>query len=70
MKRNICRVEVRNPISKRVSECLILRNHSIIVIIFSPIDLKKKLNRRDTDERFHLSTTQDEVKNFTKSSMR
>jgi hypothetical protein len=47
-----------------------LRNHSIIVIIFSPIDLKKRLSRRDTDERFHLSTAQDKVKNSTKSSMR
>jgi hypothetical protein len=36
-----------------------LRNHSII---FSPIDFKKSLSRRDTDERFHLSTAQDEVK--------
>jgi hypothetical protein len=41
-----------------------LRNHSII---FSPIDLKKRLSRRDTDERFHLSTAQDEVKNSTKA---
>jgi hypothetical protein len=43
-----------------------LGNHSIIAIIFSLIDFKKRLSRRDTDERFHLSTTQDEVKNFTK----
>jgi hypothetical protein len=47
-----------------------LRNHSIIVIIFSPIDFKKRLSRRDTDERSHLSTAQDDVKNSTKSSMR
>jgi hypothetical protein len=46
-----------------------LRNHGIIAIIFSPIDLKKRLSRRDIDERFHLSTAQDEVKNSTKSSM-
>jgi hypothetical protein len=46
-----------------------LRNHSIIIIIFSPIDFKKRLSRRDTDERFHLLTAQDEVKNFTKISM-
>jgi hypothetical protein len=39
-----------------------LRNHSIIDIIFSPIDLRKRIGRRDIDERFHLSTTQDEVK--------
>jgi hypothetical protein len=26
------------------------------------IDFKKRLSRRDTDERFHLSTAQDEVK--------
>jgi hypothetical protein len=32
--------------------------------------LKKRLSRRDTDERFHLSTTQEEVNFFTKSSMR
>jgi hypothetical protein len=60
---------VKNHI-KRVPDCLMLRNHSIIVIIFSPIDFKKRLSRRDTDERFHLSTAQDEVKNSTKSSMR
>jgi hypothetical protein len=47
-----------------------LRNHSIVVIIFSPIDFKKRLSRRDMDKRFHLLTTQDEVKNSTKSSMR
>jgi hypothetical protein len=28
--------------TKRVPECLMLRNHSIIVIIFSPIDFKKE----------------------------
>jgi hypothetical protein len=39
-----------------------LRNHSIIVIIFSLIDLKKRLSRRDIDERFHISIAQDEVK--------
>jgi hypothetical protein len=61
---------VRNHIPKRVLECLMLRNYSIIVIIFSLIDFKKRLSGRNTDERFHLSTTQDEVKNFTKSSMR
>jgi hypothetical protein len=61
---------MRNHTPKRVPECLMFRNHSIIVIIFSPIDLKKRLRRRDTDERFHLSTAQDEVKNSTKSSMR
>jgi hypothetical protein len=48
-----------------VLECLMLRNHSIK---FSPIDFKKRLGRRDTDERFHLSTAQDEVKNSTKAS--
>jgi hypothetical protein len=61
---------VRNHIPKRVLECLKLRNHSIIVIIFSPVNFKKRLSRRDTDERFHLSTAQDEVKISTKSSMR
>jgi hypothetical protein len=35
----------------------------------TPIDFKKRLSRRDTDKRFHLSTAQDEVKNSTKSSM-
>jgi hypothetical protein len=53
---------VRKHTPKRVPECLRLRNHSIIVTIFSPIDFKKRLSRRDTDERFHLSTTQDKVK--------
>jgi hypothetical protein len=59
---------MRNHIPKRVS--LILRNHSIIVIIFSPVNLKKRLSRRDTDERFHLSTAQDGMKNSIKISMR
>jgi hypothetical protein len=44
-----------------------LRNYNIIAIIFSLIDFKKRLSRRDTDERFHLSTTQDKVKNSTKA---
>jgi hypothetical protein len=61
---------VWNNIPKRVPECLILRNHNIIAIIFSLIDYKKRLSRRNTDERFHLSTAQDEVKNFTKRSKR
>jgi hypothetical protein len=42
----------------------------VIVTIFSLIDFKKRLRRRDTDERFHLSTTQCKVKIFHKSSMR
>jgi hypothetical protein len=67
MRRNNCWAEVRNHIPKSVPECLILRNHSIIAIIFSPIDFKKRLSRRDTNERFHLSTTQDKVKNSTKA---
>jgi glutaredoxin-related protein len=53
---------VRNHIPKRMSKCLMLRNHNIIAIIFSLIDFKKRLSRRDTDERFHLSTAQDKVK--------
>jgi hypothetical protein len=64
MKRNICLAEVRTHIPKRVPECLMLRNHSII---FSPIDFKKRLSRRDTDERFQLSTAYDEVKISTKA---
>jgi hypothetical protein len=39
-----------------------LRNYIIIIVIFSPIDFKRRLSRKDTDERFHLSTAQDEVK--------
>jgi hypothetical protein len=69
MRRNICWAEVRNHTPKRVPECLTFRNPSIIVIIFSPIDFKKRLSRRDTDERFHLSAAQGEVKNSTKSSI-
>jgi hypothetical protein len=61
---------VRNNIPKGVPECLMLRNHNIIVIIFSPIDFKKRLTRRDMDERLYLSTAQDKVKNSTKSSTR
>jgi hypothetical protein len=53
---------VRKHTPKRVPECLRLRNHNIIVTIFSLIDFKKRLSRRDTDERFHLLTTQDKVK--------
>jgi hypothetical protein len=41
-----------------------LRNHSII---FSPVDFKKRLSRRETDERFHLSTAKDEAENSTKT---
>jgi hypothetical protein len=67
MRRNICSAEVRNHMPKRVPECLMLRNYNIIAIIFSPIDFKKRLSRRDTDERFHLSTAQDKVKNSTKA---
>jgi hypothetical protein len=44
-----------------------LRNHIIFVTIFSLIDFKKRLSGRDTDERFHLSTAQDKVKNSTKA---
>jgi hypothetical protein len=58
---------VRKHTQKRVPECLRLRNHIIFVTIFSLIDFKKRLSRRDMDERFHLSTTQDKVKNFTKA---
>jgi hypothetical protein len=66
-KRNICWAKVRKHTPKRVPECLMLRNHNIIVTIFSSIDFKKGLSRRDTDERFHLSTAQDKVKNSTKA---
>jgi hypothetical protein len=44
-----------------------LRNHSIIAIIFFPIDFKRRLRRRDMDEMFHLSTIKDKVKNSTKT---
>jgi hypothetical protein len=54
-------VRIHTP--KRVPECLRLRNHNIIIIIFPPIDFKRRLIRRDTDERFHLSIAQDKVKN-------
>jgi hypothetical protein len=37
-------------------EWLRLRNHIIFVTIFFPIEFKKMLSTRDTDERFHLST--------------
>jgi hypothetical protein len=67
MKRNICLPKLRNHIPKRVPKCLMLGNHSIVVIIFSLIDFKMWLRRRDMDERFHLSTTQDKVKNSTKA---
>jgi hypothetical protein len=57
-----------NHIPKNVPECLMLRNHNIIDIIFSLIDFKKRLSRRDMNKRFHLSTTQDKVKNSKKAS--
>jgi hypothetical protein len=57
---------VRNHIPNRVLECLMLRNHSIIAIIFSPIDFKRRPSMGDTDEGFHLSTTHDKVKIPTK----
>jgi hypothetical protein len=63
MRRNNCSAKVRKHIPKGVPECLMSRNHNIIAIIFSLIDFKKRLSRRDIDERFHLSTTQDKVKN-------
>jgi hypothetical protein len=69
MRRNICSAEVRNHIPKIVLECIMLRNHNIIVIIFSLTDFKKRLSRRDTGERFHLSTTQDKVINSTKAPL-
>jgi hypothetical protein len=53
---------VRKHTPKSVPECLRLRNHIIFVTIFSPIDFKKRLSRRDTEERFHLSTAQDKVR--------
>jgi hypothetical protein len=58
---------VRNHILKGVPECIMLRNYNIIAIIFSSIDFKKRLSRRDTDERFYISTVQDKVKNSTKA---
>jgi hypothetical protein len=61
---------VRNHIPKRVPGGQILRNHSIILIIFSLIDFKKRLSKRDTDKRFHLPTAKDDMKISTKSSMR
>jgi hypothetical protein len=58
---------VRKHRPKGVPEYLRLKNHIMFVIIFSPIDFKKRLSRRDTDERFHLLTTQDKVKKSTKA---
>jgi hypothetical protein len=52
---------------KKVPEFLRLRNHIIFDTIFSPIDFEKRLSRRDMDERFYLSTTQDKVKYSTKA---
>jgi hypothetical protein len=53
---------------KKGTEWLRLRNHIIIVDIFSSVNFKKRLSRRDTDKSFHLSTTQDKVKNSIKVS--
>jgi hypothetical protein len=61
---------VRKHTPKRVHECLRLRNHIILVTIFSLIDFKRRLSRRDMDERFHLITAQDKMKKLYKSSMR
>jgi hypothetical protein len=62
--------KVRKHTLKRVLKCLRLRKHIIFVTIFSPINFKKRLSRRDIDERFHHSTAQDKVRKFHKSSMR
>jgi hypothetical protein len=67
MKRNIYCAGVRKHTPKRVSECLRLRNHVIFVTIFSLIDFKRRLSRRDMDDRFHLSTAQNRVKKSTKA---
>jgi hypothetical protein len=53
---------VRKHTPKRVPKCLRLRNHIIFVTIFSSIDFKKRLSRRYTDERFHLSIAQDRLR--------
>jgi uncharacterized LabA/DUF88 family protein len=53
---------VRKHIPKRVPKYLMFKNHNIIAIIFSLIDFERRLSRRDTDKRLHLSTTQDKVK--------
>jgi hypothetical protein len=53
-----------NHIPKRVPECPMLRNYNLI---FSLIDFKRRLSRKDTDERFHLLTNQDKVKSSTKA---
>jgi hypothetical protein len=45
----------------------ILVKSGCYTIIFTLINFKKRLCRRDTDERFHLSTAQDKVKNSTKA---
>jgi hypothetical protein len=58
---------VRKHTQKRVPGYLRLRNHIINATIFSLIDFKKRLSMRDMDERFHLSTAQDKVKNSTKA---
>jgi hypothetical protein len=50
-------------LTKRVFEWLRLRILIILIAKFSPsYFLKKRLSRRDTDKRFHLSTAQDLVK--------
>jgi hypothetical protein len=67
MRRGICWAEVRNHIPKIVPEYLMLGNHNIIAIIFSPIDFKKRVSRTNIDEMFHLLTAQDKVKNSTKA---
>jgi hypothetical protein len=67
MKREYLLSRGKETHTKRVTECLWLRNHNIIVTIFSLIDFKKRLSKRDMDERFHLSTAQDKVKNSIKA---
>jgi hypothetical protein len=67
MKKEYLLSQGEEHLLKRVPECLRLRNHNIIVTTFFLIDFKKRLSSRDTDERFHLSTTQDMVKNSIKA---
>jgi hypothetical protein len=58
---------MRKHTPKRVPRVPKVEEPYYLCSIFSPNDFKKRLSRRNMDERFHISTAQDKVKNSTKA---
>jgi division protein CdvB (Snf7/Vps24/ESCRT-III family) len=67
MKKEYLLSRVEETHTKKSVRMLKVEEHIIFVTIFSLIDFKKRLSRRDTDERFHISIAQAKVKNSIKS---